>query len=58
MKQNKYPITYAVMPITEQVDWYPGLNELEREYGTVAYIISKCYLISEKRSIMIMVAQK
>ena len=30
-KELKYPIKYAVMPIEEQIGWYPGLNELERE---------------------------
>ena len=30
--KNNYPIKYAVMPIIEQTGWYPGLNELEREY--------------------------
>ena len=39
-----YPIKYAVMPIIEQVAWSHGLNELEREYDVVCYIVSKCYL--------------
>lgn len=43
-----YPIVYALMPISEQVGWYHGLNELEREYADVCYIVSKAYLISEK----------
>lgn len=46
MKVN-YPIKYSVMPIIEQVDWSYGLNELEREYDIVCYIVSKCYLISD-----------
>lgn len=45
MKYN-YPIKYAAMPIIEQVGWQSGMNELEREYGIVCYIVSKCYLIS------------
>lgn len=45
MKYN-YPIRYAVRPIIEQTGWSHGLNELEREYGTVAYIVSKCYVVS------------
>lgn len=45
MKCN-YPIRYAVRPIIEQIGWSHGLNELEREYGTVAYIVSKCYVVS------------
>ena len=46
MKIN-YPIKYAAMPIIEQVGWSHGLHELEREYGVVCYIVSKCYLISD-----------
>lgn len=46
MKIN-YPIKYAAMPIIEQVGWSHGLHELEREYGIVCYIVSKCYLISD-----------
>ncbi len=47
MKVN-YPIRYAAMPIIKQVGWSHGLNELEREYGVVAYIASKCYLVTER----------
>lgn len=47
MKYN-YPIKYTAMPIIEQVGWTHGLNELEREYDVVCYIVSKCYLISDK----------
>ena len=45
--KNNYPIKYALMPIYEQVGWIHGLNELEREYGIVCYIVAKCYLIDE-----------
>lgn len=47
--KNNYPIRYAVRPIVEQIGWSHGLNELEREYGTVAYIVSKCYVISQTK---------
>ena len=47
MKYN-YPVRYAAMPIIEQVGWSYGLNELEREYDAVCYIVSKCYLLSDK----------
>lgn len=47
MKYN-YPIKYATMPIIEQIGWSHGLNELERNYGVVCYIVSKCYLLSDK----------
>ena len=46
MKIN-YPVKYAAMPIIEQVGWSHGLHELEREYGVVCYIVSKCYLIGD-----------
>lgn len=46
--KNNYPIKYAVMPIIEQTGWYPGLNELEREYGVVCYIVSKCYVVGRE----------
>lgn len=45
MKYN-YPIKYAVIPMVEQVGYYA---EGEREYGTVAYIATKCYLIGESK---------
>ena len=45
MKIN-YPIKYTAMPIIEQVGWIHGLHDLEREYGVVCYIVSKCYLIT------------
>lgn len=47
--KNNYPIKYALMPIVEQTGWTHGLNELEREYGVVCYIISKCYVINETK---------
>lgn len=45
----KYPVKYAVMPIKEQTGWTAGLNELQGRYSIVANIVSKCYVISEKR---------
>ena len=47
MKYN-YPVKYTAMPIIEQVGWSHGLNELERNYDVVCYIVSKCYLISDR----------
>ena len=47
--KNNYPIKYAVIPMIEQVGWSHGINELEREYGTVCYIVSKCYLVEESK---------
>lgn len=49
MKYN-YPVKYAAMPVIEQVGWSHGLNEneLERNYDVVCYIVSKCYLISDR----------
>ena len=47
MKYN-YPVKYAAMPIIEQVGWTHGLNELERDYDVVCYIVSKCYLVSDR----------
>lgn len=47
MKYN-YPVKYAAMPIVEQVGWSHGLHELERNYDIVCYIVSKCYLLSDK----------
>ena len=46
--KNNYPIKYAAMPIIEQTGWYPGLHELEREYGIVCYIASKCYVVGRE----------
>ena len=46
--KNNYAIKYAVMPIIEQTGWYPGLHELEREYGIVCYIVSKCYVVGRE----------
>ena len=45
--KNNYPIKYALVPMIEQVGWAMGLNELEREYDNVCYIVSKCYIINE-----------
>lgn len=47
MKCN-YPVKYVSMPITEQIGWSHGLNELERRDHIVCYIVSKCYLLSDK----------
>mgnify|MGYP005764476403 CR=1 FL=1 len=47
MKLN-YPIVYGLMPIVEPAGWVPVLNELERQYDTACYIVSKCFLIGEK----------
>ncbi len=47
MKYN-YPIKYTAMPIIEQIGWSHGVNEIDRKYGAVCYIVSKCYLISDK----------
>lgn len=47
MKYN-YPVKYAAMPIIEQIGWSHGLHELERNYDVVCYIVSKCYLLSDK----------
>lgn len=47
MKYN-YPVKYAAMPIIEQVGWSHGLNELERNCDVICYIVSKCYLLSDK----------
>lgn len=47
MKYN-YPVKYTAMPINEQVGWSPGLHGLEREYEVVCYMVSKCFLISDR----------
>ena len=47
MKCN-YPVKYAAMPIIEQIGWSHRLNELERNYDIVCYVVSKCYLLSDK----------
>ena len=47
MKYN-YPVKYTAMPIIEQVDWSHGLHKLEKNYDVVCYIVSKCYLISDR----------
>ena len=46
--KNNYPIKYAAMPIIEQTGRAPGLNELEREYRVVCYIVSKCYVVGRE----------
>lgn len=45
----KYPIRYAIMEVKKIINSYPMLSSLRREYKTVAYIVSKCYVISEKK---------
>lgn len=47
--KNNYPIKYAVMPIIAQTGWVPGMHDMEREYGEIAYIASKCYLVGEEK---------
>ena len=47
--KNNYPIKYAVIPMIEQIGWSHGMHELERKYGTVCYIVSKCYLVEESK---------
>lgn len=47
--KNNYPIKYAVIPMIEQIGWSHGMHELEREYGTVCYIVSRCYLVEESK---------
>ena len=47
--KNNYPIKYAVIPMIEQVGWENGVCELERKYGTVCYIVSKCYVVEESK---------
>lgn len=47
MKFN-YPIKYAAMPVIEQVGLNHGMHDLERNYDVVCYIVSKCYLLSDK----------
>ena len=47
--ENKYPIKYALMPMYEQVGWYPSEYRSE-DYGIVCYIVSKCYLIREEKT--------
>lgn len=45
----KYPIKYAIMPIIEQTGRYPDLHELGYEYSIVANIVSKCYVVGERK---------
>lgn len=49
MNELKYPIKYAIMQIKNQNGWTSGGNELESTFGVVANIISKCYVISERK---------
>lgn len=44
----KYPIKYAIMPITKYDRLNFGLEESLRRDETICYIVSKCFLISEK----------
>lgn len=36
------------MPIYEQNGWNNGINELEKNFNVTGYIVSKCYLLSDK----------
>ena len=47
--KNNYPIRYAIIPMKEQIGWSHGMHELERKFGTVYYIVSKCYLVGESK---------
>ena len=47
--KNNYPIKYAVIPMIEQIGWTPGMHDLEKEYGTVCYIVSKCFVVNETK---------
>lgn len=47
--KNNYPIKYALMPLYEKTGWIRGLNELEREYNVVFYVVSKCYVLGERK---------
>ncbi len=46
----KYPIKYAIMPISKQTGTYYGTSEKEREDGVIANIVSKCYVIGERKT--------
>ena len=47
--KNNYPIKYTIMPILECKNCqYDYDEQLKIEYQTICYIVSKCYLISEK----------
>lgn len=48
--QLKYPIKYAVMPIEQQIGWSMVLlNELEQECHVALNIVSKCYVVGERK---------
>lgn len=47
--ENNYPIKYTVMAIRELIGWRPGLSMVGRKSYIAAYIVSKCYVISEKK---------
>lgn len=44
-----HPVKYALMPIIRKVGKKEGLYGLENIYHTDCYIVSKCYVIEEKR---------
>ena len=47
--KNNYPIKYAVVPMIEQIGWTAGIHDLEREYGIVYFIVTKCFLTDETK---------
>lgn len=47
MKLN-YPIKYALMPIVEKTGYQAGVFGMEDTYDIVCYIVSKCYVLSDK----------
>lgn len=48
-KELQYPVQYAVMPVEEQISYSPWLNELRPGCVVVANIVSKCYVIGERK---------
>lgn len=47
MKENNFPIKYALQPIRDQLGWEKRSFGLEPEYEFIFYVISKCYLVGE-----------
>lgn len=45
-EELKYPIKYAVMPCFDY--YYTIRKRIVRDFGVVATIVSKCYVVSEK----------
>ncbi len=50
-KKLKYPIKYAILPIEGKTNWYSDISG-EQEYGTIANIVSKCYVIDEIKTFL------